>query len=509
MDKIKGSKIAKAGFANEVEAVSKFNEWECDSDAQNWLQIMGYNLTKIKSVNAKVIPRQKADVEVEITSKFDNNKEYIQVKLVSNKRGYNQVDKRWVSDYAKLLGIPSDIENTLKRFTGEIEPNIDNPRDPRRMFIDEFDQNERYWLKVWLEQHRIDVMKLILQGDGEIKPNWLLISNQVEDNTKWELVSMNDAIKFYSEYCTYSIKETKKGNLKIGKVTMQRKGGDAGRKTANMLQFKLDPMEIFNRDKVGIPDLSRYICIHWDDMNDPYEFINIDTGKIFIVSRKEILKEQFRYIHDNCYQYLYIWDCYGCGYYEKIDKIFEALANIVKNNKNASFAINLKGNYPIYKYRDKEGIERKIWIPVVLNSVAYDMYTKYFEGHVLGSSEFYELSEKELDNIENIKITKENFYSIVKSLEKKYTQFGVFPLDIENKKLYGFDVKLLEEPEHGFVIKIGHDNTIYKSEEKAREAYNKMFTEGDTSYFSLDEIYMILGRKSHSEVGKDIFIKKV
>ncbi len=27
---------------------------------------------------------------------------------------------------------------------------------------------------------------------------------------------------------------------------MQRKGGDAGRETANMLQFKVDPVELFD-----------------------------------------------------------------------------------------------------------------------------------------------------------------------------------------------------------------------------------------------------------------------
>jgi len=37
-----------------------------------------------------------------------------------------------------------------------------------------------------------------------------------------------------------------RGSLKIGKITMQRKGGDGGRETANMLQFKLDPAEIFS-----------------------------------------------------------------------------------------------------------------------------------------------------------------------------------------------------------------------------------------------------------------------
>ncbi|OAV02307.1 hypothetical protein AO381_1598 [Moraxella catarrhalis] len=36
-----------------------------------------------------------------------------------------------------------------------------------------------------------------------------------------------------------------RGSLKIGRVTMQRKGGDNGRPTANMLQFKIDPAELF------------------------------------------------------------------------------------------------------------------------------------------------------------------------------------------------------------------------------------------------------------------------
>lgn len=42
------------------------------------------------------------------------------------------------------------------------------------------------------------------------------------------------------------IKITKQGNFKIGKITMQRKGGDNGRNTANMLQFKINPAELFD-----------------------------------------------------------------------------------------------------------------------------------------------------------------------------------------------------------------------------------------------------------------------
>ena len=41
------------------------------------------------------------------------------------------------------------------------------------------------------------------------------------------------------------VKFTERGSLNIGKVTMQRKGGDAGRDTAKMLQFKIDPVNLF------------------------------------------------------------------------------------------------------------------------------------------------------------------------------------------------------------------------------------------------------------------------
>ncbi len=39
---------------------------------------------------------------------------------------------------------------------------------------------------------------------------------------------------------------TPKGSVKIGKITMQRKGGDSGRETAKMLQFKINPAELFD-----------------------------------------------------------------------------------------------------------------------------------------------------------------------------------------------------------------------------------------------------------------------
>ncbi len=43
-----------------------------------------------------------------------------------------------------------------------------------------------------------------------------------------------------------SVEISKKGSLKIGRITIQRKGGDNGRESANMLQFKIDPTGLLN-----------------------------------------------------------------------------------------------------------------------------------------------------------------------------------------------------------------------------------------------------------------------
>jgi hypothetical protein len=47
-------------------------------------------------------------------------------------------------------------------------------------------------------------------------------------------------------YAAGDVEITIRGSLKIGAITMQRKGGDGGRETAKMLQFKLNPAMLFD-----------------------------------------------------------------------------------------------------------------------------------------------------------------------------------------------------------------------------------------------------------------------
>lgn len=240
----KGSQTAKNGFKNELDICDKFNNWQTDKEAQQWLYIMQYNLDEIEYIVASVLHGYKADVNAQVKIKFKTvvDTENIQVKLVSNKKGYNQVDKRWLSHYREMWNIPDDIYKLLQYFTGEIKPYRQNVRDYRRMFIDEFTDNEQNSLLRWFNDNKTLVLSDIIKGRGKFSAEWILVAQKLDNNARWVLVNINQALQYYSKG---DVLISPKGSIYIGNVTIQRKGGDNGRDTANMLQFKLDPSQLF------------------------------------------------------------------------------------------------------------------------------------------------------------------------------------------------------------------------------------------------------------------------
>lgn len=92
---------------------------------------MEYNLDEIEFVKAVVLSGFKADIQVQVTIKLKEaiDAENIQVKLVSNLKGFNQIDKRWVDKYVEMWEIPNNITQLLKEYTGELPPKINNPKD--------------------------------------------------------------------------------------------------------------------------------------------------------------------------------------------------------------------------------------------------------------------------------------------------------------------------------------------------------------------------------------------
>ncbi len=241
----RGSKTAKDGFKNENNVVQKFNDWKKDKDAQTWLVLMQYKLSEIEYVEAIKISGYKTDVQVQVTIKLKKeiDVENLQVKLVSNPKGFNQIDKRWVDKYTEMWNIPSQIVSILKRYTGEEKPTIKNPKNQRRMFANEFRESEQNDIIEWLNKNQALIVSDILKGQGKFAAEWMLVAQKIEKNARWILKPMNYCLNYFGNG---EIKITKRGNFKIGRITMQRKGGDGGRNTANMLQFKINPAELFN-----------------------------------------------------------------------------------------------------------------------------------------------------------------------------------------------------------------------------------------------------------------------
>ena len=241
----RGSLTAKHGFQNEKEVADKFNNWRFDEDAQLWLQVMDYDLKDIEHVTAVVLSGYKTDVQVQVTIylKTAIDVRNLQVKLVSNMNGYNQIDKRWIDRYVELWDIPADIVSILRRYTGELPPTILYPRDNRRMFADEFNIHEQQLILNWLKKNRIMIVCDILKGRGEFAAEWILVAQKVAHNARWVLRPMNYCLNFFG---SGEVEITSRGNFHIGRITMQRKGGDGGRESANMLQFKINPAELFD-----------------------------------------------------------------------------------------------------------------------------------------------------------------------------------------------------------------------------------------------------------------------
>jgi len=248
----RGSTTAKDGFKNEVFVVAEFNSWKESKLAQDWLKAMSYNLDEIESVQAtKVKGSYKADVQVainiEIKLKSLVDIQNLQVKLVSNPKGFNQIDKRWLKSYRELWDIPDDVYELLQYFTGEKKPKIENSKDERRMFANEFAPNEQQILLDFFRENKTLIVSDILKGRGKFSAEWMLVILKLknEESIQWALEPIN---KVLNHFGNGEVLITPRGSFKIGNITIQRKGGDNGRESANMLQFKINPAELVDRN---------------------------------------------------------------------------------------------------------------------------------------------------------------------------------------------------------------------------------------------------------------------
>jgi hypothetical protein len=236
----KGSQTAKAGFQNEAEIAAKFNNWQHDDDARLWLAAMGFVPSRIESVSANRPHGEKSDVEVAVTFDGATTVKGISIKLVSNKAGFNQIDKRWVATYAKAWKMPSNVVEALRLFVGESKP-TKPVRTVGRTYLNELSKEQQKAVVDFFTANKQMIASDLFEGDGGHAAGWFLVAYRASEKPLWALRPAREVANFFSEG---PVEITRAGNLKIGRITMQRKGGDGGRETAKMLQFKINPVHL-------------------------------------------------------------------------------------------------------------------------------------------------------------------------------------------------------------------------------------------------------------------------
>lgn len=264
-----GSKTAKGGFTNEKSVVEKFNHYQTDQDAQQWLALMGYAYDAIQQLHAVQIPTRlnkksmasfglsqeqfdftqkykKADIQVQLTIKVDDviYRENISVKKADSSANFNQIDKRAVGTYQAMWGFDDGIATSLKKFTGEIVPDEQERlvlKDGRRWYLNELPSDEVRHLLSFVSDHKYLIISDVIKGRGMLSAEWFLVSRFNDDGTvDYCLKNINEVINFYAQG---DVQVSQKGGLIVGRLTAQRKGGTPD---PTSLQFKIKPLDIFN-----------------------------------------------------------------------------------------------------------------------------------------------------------------------------------------------------------------------------------------------------------------------
>ncbi|HTH38527.1 MAG TPA: hypothetical protein VL572_11195, partial [Pyrinomonadaceae bacterium] len=181
-----GSKTAKAGFANENEIAAKFNNWRSDADAGLWLAFMGYRAKDISAVSAQKPHGEKADIQVRVRTTAGEKIEGISIKLANIEQGFNQIDKRWLQQYAAKWKMPADIEAALKLFVGEVKPNKPS-RNLERMFLIELTAEQQKRVVDFFTSKKAEIVSDLFRGDGEFSAGWMIVALKSSEKPRWVL----------------------------------------------------------------------------------------------------------------------------------------------------------------------------------------------------------------------------------------------------------------------------------------------------------------------------------
>jgi hypothetical protein len=179
---------------------------------------------------------EKPDVVLYVTEE-DKEYAFISLKCCKNfNTAFNQIKRCSVASFRGEFVVPSDVIAILNKYT----------EDKKKLLAGNYSQKELDRLLEFLNEKRKPLLASAFTGrDKKPKANWLLLHQwkfpnrrrNIGKKASSQLISMQKVLKLYEGI---KVSYTKRGTITFGAgVTLQRKGGDRGAKTANDLQFKL------------------------------------------------------------------------------------------------------------------------------------------------------------------------------------------------------------------------------------------------------------------------------
>ena len=234
------SEAAHRGLDAEQALIERINnrDTDCAWVVEECCGTEGYGDFKAK----KPGNREKPDVLL-----YDDPDNILAMKGISMKTykpevSFSQANRGSLETYVEELGISYGVAETLRAFV------IKNHGGERTM-LNEAPVSEQDELLNFFRLYQRQIVSHVLRGKAKavLKADWLMLHetrdadwiNKVGNRQFWYLYPMAKVI----DCCCSEVPSiTKAGNLILGLgITLQRKGGDGGAKTANDLQFKLNP----------------------------------------------------------------------------------------------------------------------------------------------------------------------------------------------------------------------------------------------------------------------------
>ncbi len=237
------SEAAHRGLDAEQALIEKINSHDpdCAWIVEECCGTEGYGSYKAK----KPGNREKPDVLIYNSTDDILGMKGISLKTYKPEVSFSQANRGSLETYVEELGISYGVAETLRAFV------VKNHGGDRTM-LNEAPASEQDELLNFFLLYQRQIISHVLRGKakGVLKADWLLLheakdanwTNKVGQREFWHLYPMSQVIDCC---CSETPSITKAGNLTLGLgLTLQRKGGDGGAKTANDLQFKINPKMI-------------------------------------------------------------------------------------------------------------------------------------------------------------------------------------------------------------------------------------------------------------------------